>query len=152
MREMLRRGRTVPGVEEAAVGSIDSVPLNHRRNLNQLILEGRDLRSSDPLLVEASTVSPGYFHLLVSRCSTAVYSLIRTTRMRPWSQSSTRHLRGPGRPTTIPLANASKSAVSAQPLPGPRWLVSLPMRAPNRWRKRMFQRFTSACFKDTGIP
>jgi len=64
VREMLRRGRTLPGVEEAAVGSNDSVPLNHRRNLNQLILEGRDLRGSDPPLVEASTVSPGYFHLL----------------------------------------------------------------------------------------
>jgi len=64
LREMLRRGRTLPGVEEAAAGSIDSVPLNHSRNLNQLIIEGRDLRGSDPPLVEASTVSPGYFHLL----------------------------------------------------------------------------------------
>jgi putative ABC transport system permease protein len=64
VREMLRRGRALPGVEEAAVGSIDSVPLNHSRNLNQVILEGRDLRGSDPPLVEASTVSPEYFHLL----------------------------------------------------------------------------------------
>ncbi len=64
LREMLRRGRTLPGVEEAAVGSIASVPLNHSRNLNELILEGRDLRGSGPSLVEASTVSPGYFHLL----------------------------------------------------------------------------------------
>jgi len=64
LREMLRRGRALPGVEEAAVGSIDSVPLNHSRNTNSLILEGRNLRDSDPLLVEASTVSPGYFHLL----------------------------------------------------------------------------------------
>ena len=64
LREMLRRGRTLPGVEEAAVGSIDSVPLNHRRSLNQVIFEGRDLRGSDPTLVEASIVSPEYFHLL----------------------------------------------------------------------------------------
>jgi putative ABC transport system permease protein len=64
VREMLRRGRALPGVEEAAVGSIGSVPLNHSRNTNSLILEGRDLRDSDPLLVEASSVSPGYFHLL----------------------------------------------------------------------------------------
>jgi putative ABC transport system permease protein len=64
LREMLRRGRMLPGVEEAAVGSIESVPLNHSRNLNQVILEGRDFRGSDPPLVEASTVSPGYFHLL----------------------------------------------------------------------------------------
>jgi len=64
LREMLRRGRMLPGVEEAAVGSIESVPLSHSRNLNQVILEGRDFRGSDPPLVEASTVSPGYFHLL----------------------------------------------------------------------------------------
>jgi predicted permease len=38
--------------------------LNHRRNLNQVIFEGRDFRGSDPPLVEESTVSPGYFHLL----------------------------------------------------------------------------------------
>jgi putative ABC transport system permease protein len=38
--------------------------LNHSRNTNSLILEGRDLHDSDPLLVEASSVSPGYFHLL----------------------------------------------------------------------------------------
>jgi putative ABC transport system permease protein len=64
LREMLRRGRTLPGVEEAAVGNIGSVPLNHDRNLNGLIFEGRDFRGSGPPLVEASTVSPGYFHLL----------------------------------------------------------------------------------------
>jgi putative ABC transport system permease protein len=64
VREMLRRGRALPGVEEAAVGSIESVPLHHSRNLNRVILEGRDFRGSDPPLVEASTVSPGYFHLL----------------------------------------------------------------------------------------
>ena len=64
VREMLRRGRTLPGVEEAAVGSIGSVPLNHGRNLNQVIFEGRGFRGSDPPLVEASTVSPEYFHLL----------------------------------------------------------------------------------------
>ncbi|MGA3049891.1 MAG: ABC transporter permease [Terracidiphilus sp.] len=64
VREMLRRARTLPGVEEAAVGNFESVPLNHDRNLNQLIIEGRDLRGSDPALVERSNVSPGYFHLL----------------------------------------------------------------------------------------
>jgi putative ABC transport system permease protein len=38
--------------------------LNHDRSLNQVIFEGRDLRGSDPPLVEATAVSPGYFHLL----------------------------------------------------------------------------------------
>ena len=64
IREMLRRGRTLPGVQEAAVGSIESVPLNHSRNANPVIVEGRDLRSSDPPLVEVSSVTPEYFHLL----------------------------------------------------------------------------------------
>ena len=57
MREMLRRGQTLPGVEEAAVGSIESVPLNHSRNLNQAIFDGRDFRGSEPPLVEASFVA-----------------------------------------------------------------------------------------------
>ena len=64
VREMLLRGRALPGVEEAAVGTVDSVPLSHSRNLNQVVFEGRDLRSSNSPLVEASIVSPGYFHLL----------------------------------------------------------------------------------------
>jgi transposase len=64
VREMLRRGQTLPGVEEVAVGSIESVPLNHNRNLNRITFEGREFRGSDPPFVEASTVGPGYFHLL----------------------------------------------------------------------------------------
>jgi putative ABC transport system permease protein len=64
VREMLRRGLTLPGVEESAVGGIDSLPLNHSRNLNQVIFEGQELRGTDPALVETSSVSPGYFHLL----------------------------------------------------------------------------------------
>ena len=64
VREMLRRGQTLPGVEETAVGSIESVPLNHNRNLDRVTFEGRDFRGSDPPFVEESIVSPGYFHLL----------------------------------------------------------------------------------------
>ena len=64
IREILRRGRTLPGVQEIAVGNIESMPLDHDRNLTPLILEGRDIRSNQPPLVEASTVTPDYFHLL----------------------------------------------------------------------------------------
>jgi hypothetical protein len=64
LREILRRGRTLPGVKEAAVGSIESVPLNHDPKPEPAGLEGRDIRGNQPPLVEASSVTPEYFHLL----------------------------------------------------------------------------------------
>jgi predicted permease len=64
IREVLRRGKTLPGVEEIAVGSAESIPLNHTRNVYPLIVEGRDVRGSQPPLVEGSTVTQDYFHLL----------------------------------------------------------------------------------------
>jgi putative ABC transport system permease protein len=64
IREILRRVGTLPGVNEAAVGSLESIPLNHARNLIPMTVEGRDVRSSGPPLVEGSSVSPEYFHLL----------------------------------------------------------------------------------------
>jgi predicted permease len=67
-REVLRRSRTLPGVEEAAVGDLGAVPLGHDRN-NQnppvpLILEGHEAQSSDAPLVDDSIVTPEYFHLM----------------------------------------------------------------------------------------
>ena len=41
-----------------------SIPLNHDRNLIPLIVEGRETRSKQHLLVERSDVTPDYFHLL----------------------------------------------------------------------------------------
>jgi predicted permease len=67
LREILRRGRALPGVEEVAVGDIASVPLGHGRNdLNPfpLVLEGRETQSNQAPLVYASIVTPGYFQLL----------------------------------------------------------------------------------------
>ena len=64
LRELLRRGRTLPGVQEVALGLDASVPLNHDRNLSPLILEGREIQRKQPALVERSDVSPEYFHLL----------------------------------------------------------------------------------------
>jgi len=67
VREILRRGRTLPGVEEVAVGDIAAVPLGHDRNdLNpfSLILEGRENQSDQPPLVNATEVTPSYFHLI----------------------------------------------------------------------------------------
>ncbi len=67
LREVLRRGRSLQGVEEVAVGDLASIPLGHGRNDRNpfpLILEGRETQSSEAPLVDASIVTPEYFHLL----------------------------------------------------------------------------------------
>jgi putative ABC transport system permease protein len=67
IREILRRGKTLRGVEEIAVGDLAALPLGHgRNNLNPfpLILEGRETPSNQAPLVDASIVTPEYFHLL----------------------------------------------------------------------------------------
>jgi putative ABC transport system permease protein len=68
VREILRRSKTLSGVEEAAVGDFGAVPLGHDRD-NQtppvpLILEGRETGNDQSPLVDASIVTPEYFHLL----------------------------------------------------------------------------------------
>jgi predicted permease len=67
-RELLRRSRMLPGVEEAAVADFGAIPLGHDRN-NQtppvpLLLEGREAADNDAPLVDESIVAPEYFHLL----------------------------------------------------------------------------------------
>jgi predicted permease len=64
IREMLRRGRSLPGVKEIAVGSLGSIPLNHDKNLFTLVLEGSSTRSNLPHQVQGSSVTPEYFQLL----------------------------------------------------------------------------------------
>src|ERR1700723_1986485 len=67
LREVLRRGRTLPGVEEIAMGDSAALPLGHgREDLNRypLLMEGREAPSNGAPLVDASIVTPGYFHLL----------------------------------------------------------------------------------------
>jgi predicted permease len=67
LREVLRRNRTLPGVEEAAVGDRSALPLGHGKDdlsLLPLIREGQDVQSSEPPLINTSIVSPEYFHLL----------------------------------------------------------------------------------------
>src|SRR5580704_6222283 len=62
-RELLRRSRLLPGVQEAALGAEPSIPLHHDRNLSALIVEGRETQKQPPT-VERSQVTPEYFHLL----------------------------------------------------------------------------------------
>ena len=68
LREILRRSRTLPGVEEAAIGDFGAIPLGHDRD-NQtppvpLILEGHETGSDQSPLVDPSYVTPEYFHLM----------------------------------------------------------------------------------------
>jgi len=63
-RELLRRSRLLPDVQEAALGSEPSIPLHHDRNRSALIVEGRQAQSRQIPLVERSQVTPEYFHLL----------------------------------------------------------------------------------------
>jgi len=67
LREVLRRNRTLPGVEETAVGDRAALPLGHGKddlNMSPLIREGQDVQSSQPPLIDTSFVSPEYFRLL----------------------------------------------------------------------------------------
>jgi putative ABC transport system permease protein len=67
LREVLRRNRTIPGVEETAVSDRAALPLGHgQKDLRQrpLIREGREEQSSQPPLIDTSIVSPEYFHVL----------------------------------------------------------------------------------------
>src|SRR5580704_17160887 len=67
LHEILRRGGTLPGVEEVAVGDLAAIPLGHGQNdLNPfpLILEGRETQSNQAPLIDGCIVTPEYFHLL----------------------------------------------------------------------------------------
>jgi putative ABC transport system permease protein len=68
-KELIRRTRRLPGVEEAALGDVGAVPLAHDRD-NQtppvsLILEGHaPAGANDFPLVDSAFVTPEYFRLL----------------------------------------------------------------------------------------
>jgi putative ABC transport system permease protein len=65
LREILRRSRTLPGVEEAAIGDEASLPLGHShpRQL-PLIREGIETMDNRAPVIDGRIVSPEYFHLL----------------------------------------------------------------------------------------
>jgi predicted permease len=67
VREVIRRGKTLPGVQEVAVGDMAALPLGHdRNNLNPylMVLEGHETLGKQALLVDVTEVTPEYFHLL----------------------------------------------------------------------------------------
>jgi predicted permease len=65
LREILRRSRTLPGVEEAAVGDDASLPMGHKvPGRLPLIREGIETMENQAPLIDSPIVSPEYFHLL----------------------------------------------------------------------------------------
>jgi predicted permease len=67
VREILRRSRTLPGVEGAAVGDLSALPLGHGHgDLDPLPLihEGLEMKANQAPVVGGSIVSPEYFQLL----------------------------------------------------------------------------------------
>ena len=71
-REVLRRAKALPGVEEAALGDTAAIPLDQsQRDLEViadgqflLTFEGCDMQSDRPSVAERTSVTPEYFHLL----------------------------------------------------------------------------------------
>jgi predicted permease len=71
-RELLRRTRALPKVEEAALGDTASIPLDESLRDLKLIsegqflftLEGSEVQNGQPAGAERSSVTPEYFHLL----------------------------------------------------------------------------------------
>ena len=72
VRELIRRCTMLSGVEEVAIGDTASIPLDESLRDLKLIsegqflftVEGRDVQSDHSTVVERSSVSPDYFHLL----------------------------------------------------------------------------------------
>ena len=64
IREILRRGRSLPGVTEIAAGTQDAIPLSHDRNLVSFVLEESSARSDLPHQIQGSSVTPEYFQVL----------------------------------------------------------------------------------------
>ena len=67
VREVLRRNRTLPGVEEVAMAGLAALPLGHGPNsVNEppLIREDHPVPAGQAPLIKTDIVSPEYFHLL----------------------------------------------------------------------------------------
>jgi len=67
VRDVIRRVQTLPGIQEVALGRRDAIPLGHGQNdLNLLpvIFDGQETQINRAPLINASIVTPSYFHLM----------------------------------------------------------------------------------------
>ena len=63
-REVLRRVGALSGVEQAAVGSAESLPMGSKRRKSTFVIEGRAAESERVPVAEIASVSSGYFDVL----------------------------------------------------------------------------------------
>jgi predicted permease len=63
-REVLRRAGALSGVEQAAVGSVESLPMGNKRRKSTFVIEGRAAESERVPVAEIASVSSGYFDVL----------------------------------------------------------------------------------------
>jgi predicted permease len=63
-REVLRRAGALSGVEQAATGSVESLPMGSRRKKSTFAIEGRAAESERVPIAEVASVSSGYFDVL----------------------------------------------------------------------------------------
>jgi predicted permease len=65
LREVLRRSRTLPGVQEAAIGDVAALPLGHSHpSPLPLIREGIETMDNQAPTIDSPIISPEYFRLL----------------------------------------------------------------------------------------
>ncbi|MBV9887228.1 MAG: ABC transporter permease [Acidobacteria bacterium] len=67
VREILRRGRTLPSVEQVALGDLSALPLGHGHgdlNPMPIVREGLENKDNPAPRINGSTISPEYFNLL----------------------------------------------------------------------------------------
>jgi len=67
IREIIRRVRTLPGVQDVAVGGGAAVPLDHPypdQPIMRIVLERRAESGNQPVYTTGTIVTPEYFHLL----------------------------------------------------------------------------------------
>jgi predicted permease len=67
LREVLRRNRTIPGVEETAVSDRAAIPLGYGQSDHRavpLVREGQEVQTGQPPLIDTFIVSPEYFRVL----------------------------------------------------------------------------------------
>jgi len=63
-REALRRISAIPGVEQAALGTPASLPMDTQRNQFSFVIENRPVDSERAPVAEISSVTPAYFSVL----------------------------------------------------------------------------------------
>lgn len=72
VREVMHRARTLPGVEEVALGDTGAIPLDQSEHEMKVIgegqfivtFEGRESEGDEPTVIERTGVTPEYFHLM----------------------------------------------------------------------------------------